>query len=77
MSIRKGRSVTISDVAEAAGVSRAAVSKVIRDAYLDLTPGQRLVYGQSITDGCIDWAASVGVLERLADAVEMRRRSAL
>jgi len=41
----------------------------------DLTPGGRLVYGQSITDGCIDWATSVGVLERLASAVERRRKS--
>ncbi len=32
----------------------------------DLAPGKPLVYGQSITDGCIDWATSVGVLERLA-----------
>ncbi|WP_204299490.1 LacI family DNA-binding transcriptional regulator [Actinoplanes campanulatus] len=40
MSIRKGRSVTISDVAEAAGVSRAAVSKVLRNAY-GVSPGMR------------------------------------
>ena len=39
----------------------------------DLAPGRPLVYGQSITDGCIDWATSVGVLERLAAAVEKRR----
>lgn len=39
----------------------------------DLTPGRPLVYGQSITDGCIDWQTSVGVLERLAAAVEKRR----
>ena len=39
----------------------------------DLTPGHPLVYGQSITDGCIDWAASVAVLERLAAAVTQRR----
>lgn len=39
----------------------------------DLVPGRALVYGQSITDGCIDWAASVAVLERLAAAVERRR----
>jgi 3-deoxy-7-phosphoheptulonate synthase len=39
----------------------------------DLTPGHPLVYGQSITDGCIDWASSVAVLERLASAVEKRR----
>ena len=40
----------------------------------DLIPGQPLTYGQSITDGCIDWATSVGVLEGLAEAVGMRRR---
>lgn len=40
----------------------------------DLVPGQPLVYGQSVTDGCIDWDSSVGVLERLAQAVKERRR---
>jgi len=34
-----------------------------------------LKYGQSITDGCIDWPSSVTVLERLADAVQARRRA--
>lgn len=39
----------------------------------DLVPGKPLVYGQSITDACIDWDTSVQVLERLAEAVERRR----
>lgn len=39
----------------------------------DLVPGQPLAYGQSITDGCIGWDASVAVLERLAIAVRRRR----
>lgn len=39
----------------------------------DLIPGQPLTYGQSITDGCIDWDSSVTVLERLAKAVQTRR----
>jgi len=39
----------------------------------DLVPGKPLVYGQSITDGCIDWDVSVQVLERLAQAVQARR----
>ncbi|HUH39554.1 MAG TPA: 3-deoxy-7-phosphoheptulonate synthase AroG [Castellaniella sp.] len=39
----------------------------------DLVPGKPLVYGQSITDGCIDWETSVAVLERLAAAVVGRR----
>jgi 3-deoxy-7-phosphoheptulonate synthase len=42
----------------------------------DLVPGRPLVYGQSITDACIDWQTSVEVLERLADAVRHRRRAA-
>ena len=39
----------------------------------DLVPGQELAYGQSVTDGCIDWETSVGVLEGLAQAVKQRR----
>ncbi|OZI33926.1 3-deoxy-7-phosphoheptulonate synthase [Bordetella genomosp. 10] len=41
----------------------------------DLVPGQALTYGQSITDGCIDWDSSVQLLERLAAAVRERRRN--
>ena len=40
----------------------------------DLTPGKELTYGQSITDGCIDWETTVNTLEKLAQAVEERRR---
>jgi len=43
----------------------------------DLVEGQPLVYGQSITDGCIDWDSTVQVLENLADAVRQRRRAQL
>lgn len=39
----------------------------------DLTPGAELRYGQSITDGCIDWETTVEVLEGLAQAVRDRR----
>ncbi|MBP8022766.1 MAG: 3-deoxy-7-phosphoheptulonate synthase, partial [Azonexus sp.] len=39
----------------------------------DLTPGQELTYGQSITDACIGWEDSLAVLERLAAAVRARR----
>ncbi|HEV2271579.1 MAG TPA: 3-deoxy-7-phosphoheptulonate synthase [Steroidobacteraceae bacterium] len=39
----------------------------------DLVPGRALLYGQSVTDGCIDWPTSVKVLERLAAAVARRR----
>lgn len=39
----------------------------------DLVPGKDLTYGQSVTDGCIGWEESVGVLEGLAEAVRQRR----
>jgi 3-deoxy-7-phosphoheptulonate synthase len=39
----------------------------------DVMPGVALTYGQSITDGCIDWDTTVGALNVLADAVEARR----
>lgn len=42
----------------------------------DLVPGRTLTYGQSITDGCIDWDTSVQVLQRLAQAVRNRRQAA-
>ncbi|OGA53582.1 MAG: 3-deoxy-7-phosphoheptulonate synthase [Betaproteobacteria bacterium RIFCSPLOWO2_12_FULL_62_58] len=39
----------------------------------DLVPGKQLVYGQSITDGCLGWEDSRGLLETLAEAVRKRR----
>ena len=53
------------------------VESHLRAGRQDLVPGQPLVYGQSITDGCIDWDTSVAVLERLAQAVRQRRARAI
>jgi 3-deoxy-7-phosphoheptulonate synthase len=39
----------------------------------DVLPGVKLTYGQSITDGCIDWPTTEQVLNRLAEAVARRR----
>ncbi len=39
----------------------------------DLVEGQPLTYGQSITDGCIDWDTTVTALRALANAVKQRR----
>lgn len=39
----------------------------------DLVEGKELTYGQSVTDGCIDWDTSIKVLEGLAQAVRSRR----
>jgi 3-deoxy-7-phosphoheptulonate synthase len=39
----------------------------------DLVAGRELTYGQSITDGCIGWEATVAVLDQLAEGVRARR----
>nr|WP_321267299.1 3-deoxy-7-phosphoheptulonate synthase AroG [Alcaligenes faecalis] len=41
----------------------------------DVVEGKPLTYGQSITDGCIDWDDTVVVLEKLAQAVRQRRQA--
>ncbi|HET7104150.1 MAG TPA: 3-deoxy-7-phosphoheptulonate synthase [Terracidiphilus sp.] len=38
-----------------------------------LVPGEPLVYGQSITDACIDWQETHSLLKELASAVRARR----
>jgi 3-deoxy-7-phosphoheptulonate synthase len=42
----------------------------------DLVPGRPLTHGQSISDGCLGWEASVQVLDGLAEAVRQRRLKA-
>ncbi|MBF0266289.1 MAG: 3-deoxy-7-phosphoheptulonate synthase AroG [Gammaproteobacteria bacterium] len=39
----------------------------------DIVAGKALTYGQSITDACLPWDDSQGLLEKLAEAVEQRR----
>ena len=40
----------------------------------DLGGGAPLAFGQSVTDACLGWEQSVGVLETLAGAVRQRRK---
>jgi 3-deoxy-7-phosphoheptulonate synthase len=75
------------DVADAVGSQVAAGERAIVGAMLesflvggrqelDPAPGggaESLRYGQSITDGCLDWDTTVQVLDRLAAAVSARR----
>jgi 3-deoxy-7-phosphoheptulonate synthase len=42
----------------------------------DLVPGRELVYGMSITDACLGWEDSSGLLDVLAEAVVQRRLKA-
>jgi 3-deoxy-7-phosphoheptulonate synthase len=66
------------DVARQIEAGEARIVGVMIESHLvagrqDLVAGQELVYGQSVTDACIDWDDSVKVLDRLAAAVRARR----
>lgn len=49
------------------------VESHLKDGRQDLVPGKPLEYGKSITDACIGWEDSLGVLDTLAAAVRQRR----
>ena len=55
-----------------------AIGGVMLESFLvpgkqSASPGQKLTYGQSITDACMGWDQSEAVLEDLADAIRARR----
>jgi 3-deoxy-7-phosphoheptulonate synthase len=68
----------ITDVAkQVAGDDRRIIGAMLESNIVggrqDLIPGRKLTYGQSVTDGCIDWATTVDVLHVLARSVRSRR----
>ncbi len=73
------RQLTVgSDVASQIAAGNKAIIGVMIESHLqagrqDVQPGQALTYGQSITDACISWDDSTGMLETLAEAVRGRR----
>ena len=69
----------LDNVAEQMTAGAASLCGVMIESHLvagrqDLVEGQPLVYGQSITDGCIDWDTTMQSLARLSDAVLARRK---
>jgi len=68
------------DIARQLSAGEARIMGVMIESNLvsgrqDVLPGVPLTYGQSITDGCIDWDTTVQVLNVLADAVTARRNA--
>jgi 3-deoxy-7-phosphoheptulonate synthase len=68
----------IADIASQLEAGESRIHGVMVESHLvagrqDLVPGGELLYGQSITDGCVGWDTTVQVLERLAKAVCVRR----
>jgi 3-deoxy-7-phosphoheptulonate synthase len=66
------------DVAAQLAAGESAIMGVMIESHLnpgrqDNLKGQALVYGQSITDGCIGWDDTTILLRLLSDAVKKRR----
>jgi 3-deoxy-7-phosphoheptulonate synthase len=69
----------VADIAAQIAGGSTRISGVMVESHLkagrqELVPGRQLEYGQSVTDGCIDWETSVKVLDSLARGVEARRK---
>jgi 3-deoxy-7-phosphoheptulonate synthase len=68
----------VDDIAAQIASGSTRISGVMVESHLlagrqELAPGRTLTYGQSITDGCIDWETSLKVLDALAHAVARRK----
>ena len=68
----------VAEIADQVAVGNKAVVGVMMESFLvggsqKLDPDREMVYGQSITDACMDWEATVLALDRLAAAVRKRR----
>ena len=69
--------LVVADIARQVSAGERRIMGVMIESHLvagrqDVQPGKPLTYGQSITDGCIDWQTTVTALEQLADAVGTR-----
>jgi 3-deoxy-7-phosphoheptulonate synthase len=67
-----------SEIAGQVAGGNPAIVGVMLESFLvegrqELGPGLPLTYGQSITDACMSWETTVGVLDELAEAVRARR----
>jgi len=70
----------ISEIADQIASPNPAIVGVMMESFLvagsqDLELGRELVYGQSITDACMDWDTTVLTLDRLSAAVQARRKA--
>jgi 3-deoxy-7-phosphoheptulonate synthase len=71
----------VSEIADQIAGGNGAIVGVMLESFLvagrqDLESDGDLIYGQSITDACMDWDTTVLTLDRLASAVRKRREAA-
>ena len=75
------QSIVAADIAQQLASGSERICGVMLESHLiegrqDIVNGRSgLRYGQSVTDACIGWETTVGVLQDLAGAVQIRRRS--
>lgn len=75
------QSIVAADIAQQLASGSERICGVMLESHLiegrqDIVKGRSgLRYGQSVTDACIGWETTVGVLQDLAGAVKTRRRS--
>ena len=72
----------VADVQRQIAAGNRAIFGLMLESFLvagrqELGAPEQLTYGQSITDGCLGWEATIEVLDGLAQAVAARRRSQL
>jgi 3-deoxy-7-phosphoheptulonate synthase len=70
----------VEDIAGQIAAGNGAIVGTMLESFLvagrqELEPDGELVYGQSITDSCMDWDTTVLLLDRLAAAVRERRQA--
>jgi 3-deoxy-7-phosphoheptulonate synthase len=72
--------VVAASIAEQVAAGERGLTGVMLESFLQegkQAPGppETLTYGQSVTDACMDFATTAGVLDTLAAAVRSRRKS--
>jgi 3-deoxy-7-phosphoheptulonate synthase len=72
--------IVVGEIADQIASGNSGITGVMMESFLvagrqDLESGVPLVYGQSITDACMDWDSTVLTLDRLASAVRKRREN--
>jgi 3-deoxy-7-phosphoheptulonate synthase len=70
--------IAAGEIADQVAAGGRAIVGIMLESFIvagrqDLESGGELVYGQSITDACLDWDRTALILDRLAGAVEARR----
>ena len=70
----------IAEIGAEVGAGNSAIVGVMMESFLvagrqDLQPEEPIIYGQSITDACMDWDTTVLALDRLAAAAQERRKA--